>query len=108
MSVPTPENPGSAWICWVNFVVANCAMAALGIIPEHTLAYGVEVDGSDISLIFQLSEFSTSAQEDMEDIISELEGLLGPTVDISYSYELRSHSSLTPHNSAFWIYVYRD
>ncbi len=71
-----PENPGGPEICWRNIVVAQCACAALGSIPELALAFGVEVNGFDVQLRFQLSEVQEEDLEDIDSIVSELEALL--------------------------------
>lgn len=55
MSMPSPEGPGCAPV-WENYVIAQTVAASRGQIPEHALAFGVEVDGPRLRLRFQLSE----------------------------------------------------
>jgi hypothetical protein len=63
--------------------------ASLGLIPLSALAFGVQVDGYDVTLCFQLRELSEEDVLDMDDIVSELEALLGNRVRVSRAHEIR-------------------
>lgn len=81
MRYPTPEDPGQSPV-WENYIVAQAVQASLGQIPEHALAVSVEVAGARVRLRFQLSEATEDDVADMDDIVSELEGLVGPDVHV--------------------------
>lgn len=106
MSLPTPQNPGRAPI-WENYVIAQTVEASRGQIPEHALAFGVEVDGPRLRLRFQLSEVTEDDEDDMRDIVSELEGLVGNDVEVESSYEVRDQREISPTDGVCWIFLAR-
>jgi len=106
MSLPTPEDPGSAPI-WENYVIAQTVEASRGQIPEHALAFGVEVDGSRLRLRFQLSEVTEADEDDISDIVSELEGLMGKDVEVESSYEVVDQREISPTDGVCWIFLAR-
>lgn len=106
MSLPTPQNPGRAPI-WENYVIAQTVEASRGQIPEHALAFGVEVDGPRLRLRFQLSEVTEDDEDDMRDIVSELEGLVGNDVEVESSYEVRDQREISPTDDVCWIFLAR-
>ncbi len=106
MSLPTPEDLGRA-PAWENYIVAQAVQASLGLIPEHTLALGVEVAGADVRLRFQLTEAAEEDVADGDDIVSELEALVGPAVHVERVYEVRDERAVTPSNGTRWIFLAR-
>ncbi len=106
MSLPTPDEPGRAPI-WENYVIAQTVEASRGQIPEHTLAFGVEVHGSRLRLRFQLSEATEDDEADMSDIVSELGALVGSDVDVESSYEVRDHRQIHPSDGVCWVFLSR-
>ena len=101
--MPSPEGPGCAPV-WENYVIAQTVAASRGQIPEHALAFGVEVDGPRLRLRFQLSEVT---EEDRADIDSELEGLVGNDVEVASSYEVRDQRQISPTDGVCWIFLAR-
>lgn len=106
MSLPTPEDPGRAPV-WENYVIAQTVEASRGQIPEHALAFGVEVDGPRLRLRFQLSKVTEEDEDDMSDIVSELEGLVGNDVEVESSYEVRDQREISPTDGVCWIFLAR-
>ena len=106
MKFPTPEDPARAPV-WENYVVAQAAQAALGRIPRGTLAFGVRQEGADVFVHFQLKSVNARALEDMDDIVSELEALVGDAVRVARTYEVRPERSVSPHDGIRWIYLKR-
>lgn len=106
MSLPTPEDPGRAPV-WENYVIAQAVAASRGQIPEHALAFGVEVDGPRLRLRFQLSEVTEEDRADMDDIVSELEGLVGDDVEVESSYEVLEQRQISPTDGVCWIFLAR-
>ncbi|QOK24206.1 hypothetical protein IGS73_07560 [Janibacter indicus] len=106
MSLPTPENLGQAPV-WENYVIAQAVAASRGQIPEHALAFGVEVDGSSLRLRFQLSQITEEDRADMDDIVSELEGLVGKDVEMEFSYEVLEQRETSPTDGVWWIFLAR-
>jgi hypothetical protein len=106
MSLPTPENPGRAPI-WENYVIAQTVAASRGLIPEHALAFGVEVDGRRLRLRFQLSELTEEGEDNMSEIVSDLEALVGSDVQVESSYEVRDQREISPTDDVCWIYLAR-
>lgn len=107
MTLPTPEDPGRAPV-WENYIVAQAVQAALGVIPQHALAMGVEVAGVDVRLRLQLSEVTEQDIADMEDIRSQLEALVGTHVHIELTHEVVEQRALSPHDHVRWIFLARD
>lgn len=88
-------------------MVAQGVQALLGRVPLHALAVGLQISGSDVGLHFQLSELSAQDDEDMADVLSELEALVGDEVRIELSHEIRGAQSISPHDGFDWIYLAR-
>lgn len=106
MSLPTPDDLGRS-PAWENYVVAQAVQASLGLIPEHTLALGVEVAGTDVRLRFQLAEAAEDDVADVDDIVSELESLVGPGVQVEGIYEVRTERRVTSSGEIRWIFLAR-
>lgn len=106
MSLPTPKDPSRAPV-WVNYVIAQTVEASRGQIPQHALAFGVEVDGARLRLRFQLSEVTEEDKEDVSDIVSELESLVGNDVSVESSYEVRDQREISPTDGVCWIFLAR-
>lgn len=92
MTWASPEDPGQAPV-WENYVVAQASEAALGLIPLSTLALCVRVRHSQIELRFYLTAVSQTDLEDIDDITDNMETLLGPAVQVSSTWEIRSDRS---------------
>ncbi|NYG58742.1 hypothetical protein BJ980_001665 [Nocardioides daedukensis] len=106
MSLPTPEDPGRTPV-WENYVVAQVAQASLGQIPEHALAVGVEVEGPRLRLRFQLSEATEGDRADMDDIVSELESLVGKDVEVASFHEVLDQRAISPTDGVRRIFLAR-
>lgn len=106
MTLPTPENPANAPI-WDNYATAQTSQASLGLIPEHAYAVGVEINGRHLRLRFQLSHLTEAGEEDMSDILSELEALVGQEILVDSSYEITTYPKVDPHDGVRWVYLAR-
>lgn len=106
MSLPSPEKIGQAPV-WENYVIAQIVAASRGQIPAHALAFGVEVDGPRLRLRFQLSEVTGEDGDDMSEILSELEGLLGNDVEVESSFEVVDQRAISPIDGVNWIFLAR-
>ncbi|GAA2445406.1 hypothetical protein [Agromyces soli] len=106
MKYPSPEDPARAPV-WENYVIAQAVEASRGHIPEHTLAYGVEVDGTRLRLRFQLSEVTETDDEDIDDIVGDFEDLVGPDVEVDFLLEVLEWRRLSPHDGVCWVYLSR-
>ncbi len=104
MSLPTVDDPGRAPV-WENYLVAQAVQASLGLIPESTLAFGIEVSGSTVKLLFQIHEMSESTAADIEEIVSEMESLVGQEVYVHETHEIRSERSVSTDSKVRWIYL---
>lgn len=107
MSLPTPSDLGNA-PAWDNYVVAQAVQASLGLIPEHAIAVGVEVDGSDVVLRFQLTAITEEDSQDVDDIVSDLEALVGPDVRVGKKLDVREERAISPHENVRWIFLARQ
>ncbi|WP_203337079.1 hypothetical protein [Nocardioides limicola] len=92
---------------WENYVIAQTVAASRGQIPAHALTFGVEVDGPRLRLRFQLSEVTEEDRADMDDIVSELEGLVGNDVEVESFYELRDQREISTTDGVCWIFLAR-
>ena len=106
MKFPTPEDSGSSPV-WENYVVAQAVQATLGRAPRNAIAIGVRQEGVEVFLQFQLRSVSAQDIEDMDDIVFELELLLGPDVKVSHTHELRKGYKISPNDGFRWIYLRR-
>ncbi|MCP4308372.1 MAG: hypothetical protein GY788_26530 [bacterium] len=107
MSLPTPDNPQNAPV-WENYVVAQVVQASLGLIPRHALATGVEVEGAEVRLRFQLSEVSEQDALDMADILGEFQELVGGHVDAVVVHEVLDWRAISPHDGVRWVFLARE
>ena len=107
MIFPSPEDMGRAPV-WENYVVAQAAQASLGLIPRNALAVGsLRVSGADIELCFQLSGVSEDDEADMDDIVGELELLVGDEVRVSRRWDVKDERDISPHDGVCWFFLAR-
>lgn len=105
--LPSPDNPRSAPI-WENYIVAQTVQSALGTIPDHALALGVDVVGTQVCLCFQLSDASDQDLVDIEDIRSGLQDLVGQDVEVRSRYEIVPQRQMSPVDGVRWVYLARE
>lgn len=103
---PSPDDPARAPV-WENYIIAQTVTAALGQIPAHALAMGVEVDGTQVRMRFQLTELDETDSADIGDITSTLEDLVGGDVDVSVVHEIRAWRSISPDDGVCWVFYQR-
>jgi hypothetical protein len=106
MSMPAPDDPGRAPV-WENYVVAQTVQAMLGQVPEHALAVGVETSGQRVRLRLQLSEATDADEAHINDIVSELEALLGDEVQVDVGREIVREPRVSPSGAVRWVYLAR-
>ena len=105
---PTPDDLTGVPL-WENFVAGQVVQASLGIIPPHTLGFGVAVDGLRVELCFQLSEVTAADLGDMDDIEDELHMVTGHVLEVTRQIEVREHRSIAPSGSPiWWLYLARS
>ncbi len=107
MRLPAPDDMGDAPV-WENYVIAQAAHASLSLIPPNALALGVEVHGLDVTLRCQLRVLSQQDEADLDDIVGELEVLLGSQANVTRSQEIRDVPQVTPTDGIGWIFIARD
>jgi hypothetical protein len=76
VSSQVPYGPDSP-LHWGNYVVAQAAQAALGLVDKRIKAVGCRVTEEAIELHFAVPAPSPSVDEDIDDICFELDVLLG-------------------------------
>jgi len=104
---PSPNDLGSAPL-WENYVVAQAVQASLGLISDRALALGVRVHGTLVRIIIQLSAATSSGEDDdIEDIRTTLEDLVGPDVTVEMATEVVDHRRVSPHDGVRWVYLKR-
>ncbi|MCO5313409.1 MAG: hypothetical protein M9952_10820 [Microthrixaceae bacterium] len=103
---PSPSDPLSAPV-WENYVVAQVVQASLGLIPEGALAVGVRVEGTLVSLVVQLSESTSRESDDIDDIRTTLDDLLGPEVSVEVITEHLRDRRVSPYDGIRWVYLRR-
>lgn len=107
MSMPSPEDLERAPV-WENYVIAQAVQASRGQIPQHALAFGVEVAGRHLRLVFQLADVTEDDEVDMSDIVSEFEALVGDAIKVDSSYEVCADRRIAPSDGVSWIYLARQ
>jgi len=103
---PSPDNIRSAPV-WENYLVAQAVQASLGLIPVNALAVGVRVNGPRVHLVIQLRHASTHDFEDIDDIRSMLEDLVGPDVSVDVDAQHVQNRLISPLDGTHWIYLRR-
>jgi hypothetical protein len=106
MTYPTPSEMSPR--DWGNYLAAQLATAALGTIPRHTLALGVEPGDTEITVHFQLTEVDDQDEEDMTEIIDELAISLGDVVHIRTAVDVRPTRHVNPFQGIRWTYCVRS
>lgn len=106
MDFPSPDDPKHAPV-WTNYVIAQATQASLRLIPADAHALGVEVAGSNVTVVLQAPVASQMADEDLTDIVSELEALLGPSVAVSRRVDIEVACNLNPHDEVAWFFASR-
>lgn len=90
---------------WENYVIAQASAAAIGLIPSYAHALGVRVDGYGVSLVVQASDMNRAeVDEDVEDIRSDLETLLGPEANVTVEVAQTPSRRLRPDDGVAWFY----
>lgn len=107
MQFPSPADPAQAPV-WENYVVAQGAQAALGLIPRSAGAFGLRVSGAAVELVFHLDQLTETDAADMQDIAEELEHLLGPDVRVTHRHKVLATRAVSPYDGARWIYLRRQ
>ena len=107
MDYPSPDDLQKA-PAWENYVVGQAVQASLGLIPRSALAVGVDVDGSRVSLVFQLSCITESDEADIADIVDDLSTLVGEDVQVSQRSEVRETRQISARDRTWWIYLAHD
>jgi hypothetical protein len=106
MNFPSPDDLGRA-PAWRNYVVAQAVQATLGLIPSDALAVGVELNGPSATLHVQLARASATTTEDLQEIVGELEALLGDRVSVGLVQTVVEHRQVAPSDGIAWIYLAR-
>ncbi|MBB2923231.1 hypothetical protein [Cellulomonas cellasea] len=99
MEYPTPDDPARAPV-WENYVTAQGAAAALRLVPPYAHALGVEVEGNDVVLVVQVPPGAPERDEDIDDIVLQLEVLLGDAVTVRTRTDVRPECTLSPTGGA--------
>jgi|GEM_PF-2067115 len=106
MRLPSPDGLDKEEV-WESYIVAQTAQASLGLIPEHTIAFGVEVHGPIVVLWFYLTEIDESDESDIGDIVGELETLVGDNVRVGLSCEIKGTDQITANGRVKGVFLSR-
>lgn len=106
MTYPTPDDLRDAPL-WENYVIAQAVQACAGVVPKTALAIGVSTGSNVVRLWFQLSDIDAGVMGDIQDIASELGGLLGDVVRVESSYEVVQYPDLFSRRIAAPIFLAR-
>lgn len=111
MSASYPSPPGDNFsgkgdaLAWENAVALTIVQALLGLTSEDLVGVSFEVVGSEIVIHFAVTQLTEEIEEDVEDIIGEVQGLLWPeNVDVSsriYVDVIRQEWVLLPHRMVY-------
>lgn len=88
-------------------MVAQVVQASLGLIPKHAVAVGVRTTGRQVQIVFQMSRVRPADIEDISEIKSELEVLVGPDVDVTVSIDRSVRPDLSGKERVRWIFRIR-
>lgn len=106
MTLPTPQDMAQA-PAWENYVMAQAVTAMLGKIPRPALTIGVQTRAEQVVLIFQLARLTDEARADIEEIVEDLEVLLGDEIEVSVRHEVVERPTVDPAERIGWIYRVR-
>ncbi len=63
---------------WENRVVLMVMQALLGLVSPTLRGVAVEIDGAAVTIHFVVSNLSEAVQEDIDEVVGDVEGLLLP------------------------------
>jgi hypothetical protein len=93
---------------WEELLTITAAAASVGLLPEHTLAFGVEVYRDRLVYRFELSEVTPEDEEDTQDIEGDFFAL-GPWPEhVEIVIDVKDAPSATPEDGVRWIYIRRQ
>jgi hypothetical protein len=104
--IPGPDNLSSIPF-WEDLVVSEAAGIAAGLIPKHTLAFGVRVDGPEITFVYQMSEITPYDQEDMDDVMGEFWALGWAAEPGEPEIAIVERPLVSADDGVRWVYVAR-
>jgi hypothetical protein len=107
MTMPTPDDLGRAPL-WENYVVAQAVQASLALIPTHAIAVGVAVAESAVAMRFQLTQLTEADRLDMDEILDDLDNLLGGVVHVQSEHAIVRARAIAPDDGVCWIYLARS
>ena len=92
---------------WENYVVAQTVQATLGLVPPNALAVGVQVNGRNVRVRFQLSRLTEQDTADMDDIVDGPQDLVGDRINVEHDHEVREQRVISPHDGFRWVFLAR-
>ena len=105
MMEPTPSDLSQA-PNWQNYVVAQAVAASLGQLSVNTLGYGVKTEEASVTLRFQMRQVDEQDRENISDIASELEALLGAKITVVTEIFQGTEFHIAPARpDERWIYL---
>ncbi|MCA0331380.1 MAG: hypothetical protein LCI03_15950 [Actinobacteria bacterium] len=72
------------------------------------MAIGMRASGAQVELVFRAAIWTAQDQEDAEDIVSELEALLGPEVSVHQKIEAPVSARVLASPGLRWIFAARS
>lgn len=63
---------------WENYVVLAVVQAMLGYVQSTIRGVAVEFDGTSVVIHFAIAEMTPELQEELDDVVADVEGLLWP------------------------------
>ncbi len=88
-------------------MVAQASAAALRLVPQYAYAAGVQVQGVDVCLVIQAPVNAPERDDDVDDIVSELETLLGPDIRVTVRTDRVDAPGLSPYDGVRWFFAQR-
>lgn len=107
MTLPTPEDPAQAPV-WAVYVNAQLIQASLGIIPSTVLALGVRISEDSVTVHCQLRAMTEEGDAGLDEIVKELQRLLGSDIRVDRVHEVCSRKHISPFDEIFWSYTARQ
>ncbi len=92
---------------WENHVIAQTPATSRGQTAERALALGLQWLDPALQFRSQLSHATEGDESDMNDIVNEIQTLVGDHVEVMCSCEVGEPRQISPTDGVCWIFLAR-
>lgn len=100
-----PSKPSEYSLAWENYVVAQVATAAIGLISRDIVGLAAEIGWDSVVLHAALARMTDEVRDDLDEICDELDNFLEGHVVISHVEYIGAERPWPPRRSS-WVPIY--